>query len=34
VLARRTRLRLSGTVTPDVRRTLTARGFELGVSAR
>jgi cytochrome P450 len=34
VLARRTRLRLSGTVTPDVRRTLTARGFALEVSPR
>lgn len=34
VLARRTRLRLSGTVTPDVRRTLTARGFQLQVGPR
>jgi len=34
VLSRRTRLRLHGQVSPDIRRTLTPRGFELEVSAR
>jgi cytochrome P450 len=34
VLSRRARLRLNGQVTPDIRRTLTPRGFELEVSSR
>jgi cytochrome P450 len=34
VLARRARLRLHGELSPDIRRTLTPRGFELEVSSR
>jgi cytochrome P450 len=34
VLSRRARLRLHGQVSPDIRRTLTPRGFELEVTAR